>query len=198
MRALLIEIGLVLAVAIGVGVGYVLWGTPPNWYANVPMSRSSARGRRTISSAHGKDLIVDTPRLSARTRPILPCAIPATIGLPELSFECRASAVRRAVRVHVRHLPDDDRRSVLTLTRRINGCMRRSMNGVDLPSEGREMEALIAYFSSWGKAHPRACASRHGSQADRQPRPRRPTRVAREDVYAKHCATCHKETARAS
>ena len=33
MRALLIEIGLVLAVAAGLGAGYVLWGIPTNWYA---------------------------------------------------------------------------------------------------------------------------------------------------------------------
>ncbi len=46
----------------------------------------------------------------------------------------------------------DDR--VLTLIDRINGCMRRSMNGKELPDEGREMEAIIAYFKFVGKGTP--------------------------------------------
>jgi thiosulfate dehydrogenase len=51
---------------------------------------------------------------------------------------------------------DDD---VITLTERINGCMRQSLNGKDLPDESREMAALIAYFRYIGKGPPRACGS---------------------------------------
>ena len=62
MRALLIEIGLVLAVAIGVGVGYVLWGTPTNWYANVPDVAKLGPGPENDLIRYGKDLVVNTPR----------------------------------------------------------------------------------------------------------------------------------------
>src|SRR5579871_751244 len=35
---------------------------------------------------------------------------------------------------------------VRTLEERIEGCMERSMNGRDLPVDGREMKALVAYI----------------------------------------------------
>ena len=66
MRALLIEIGLVLAVTIGVGVGYVLWGTPTNWYANVPDVAKLAPGPDNDLIRYGKDLVVNTPRYIGR------------------------------------------------------------------------------------------------------------------------------------
>ena len=62
MRALLIEIGLVLAVAVGVGVGYVLWGTPTDWYADVPDVAKLGPGPENDLIRYGKDLIVNTPR----------------------------------------------------------------------------------------------------------------------------------------
>ena len=43
---------------------------------------------------------------------------------------------------------------VLTLTQALNGCMRRSLNGKDLPPESREMEALVAYIKFLGKGTP--------------------------------------------
>jgi cytochrome c len=47
---------------------------------------------------------------------------------------------------------------VITLKERINGCMRRSMNGKNLPEDGPEMEALIAYIKFLGTGRRRACA----------------------------------------
>ena len=43
---------------------------------------------------------------------------------------------------------------VITLKERINGCMRRSMNGKNLPEDGPEMEALIAYIKFLGHGTP--------------------------------------------
>ena len=34
-----------------------------------------------------------------------------------------------------------------TLSERINGCMTRSMNGIPLPEDGKEMKAMLAYIS---------------------------------------------------
>ena len=62
MRALLIEIGLVLAVAMGIAIGYVVWGTPTNWYAAVPDVAKLGPGAENDLIRYGKDLIVNIPR----------------------------------------------------------------------------------------------------------------------------------------
>jgi hypothetical protein len=53
MRALLIEIGLVVAVAFGLAIRYMLWGTPTNWYAAVPDVAKLGPPPKMISSAMG-------------------------------------------------------------------------------------------------------------------------------------------------
>ena len=62
MRALLIEIGLVLAVAMGIAIGYIVWGTPTNWYAAVPDVAKLGKGPENDLIRYGKELIVNTPR----------------------------------------------------------------------------------------------------------------------------------------
>ncbi len=82
---------------------------------------------------------------------------------------------------------------VLTLTDRINGCMRRSLNGKDLPSEGREMEAIIAYLKFAGHGSPEGVRVA-GMGLRPIANPASPPDARRgEEVYAKLCATCHKE-----
>jgi cytochrome c peroxidase len=44
--------------------------------------------------------------------------------------------------------------SDVTLEDRINGCMKRSMNGRALPKDSREMQAIVAYFSWLSKDLP--------------------------------------------
>jgi thiosulfate dehydrogenase len=82
---------------------------------------------------------------------------------------------------------------VLTLTQRINGCMIRSMNGKELPDEGHEMEALIAYFKFVGKGSPEGVRV-PGMGLRPIQNPTSPPDARRgEGVYAKLCVTCHKE-----
>jgi thiosulfate dehydrogenase len=82
---------------------------------------------------------------------------------------------------------------VLTLTDRINGCMRRSLNGKDLPSEAREMEAIIAYLKFAGHGSPEGVRVA-GMGLRPIANPASPPDARRgEEVYAKFCATCHKE-----
>ena len=195
MRALLIEIGLVLAVAVGVGVGYVLWGTPTNWYAAVPDVAKLGPGPENDLIRYGKDLIVNTPRYIGKnaTDPAMRYA-----GNDLACQNCHLNAGLQpfaapfvSTFATFPMMVDDQ---VLTLTERINGCMRRSMNGMDLPSEGREMEALIAYFKFVGKGTPEGVrVPGMGLQADRATRPRRPTRGAARRFTPSICATCHKE-----
>jgi thiosulfate dehydrogenase len=80
---------------------------------------------------------------------------------------------------------------VRTLEERIEGCMQRSMNGRDLPVDGKEMKALVSYIQFLstgvpvgkaleGRASPalpllaRAADPKHGNM-----------------VYQANCAACH-------
>jgi thiosulfate dehydrogenase len=193
MRALLIEIGLVLAVVIGVGVGYVLWGTPTNWYA-VPDVAKLGPGAENDLIRYGKDLIVNTPgyigknamnpamRYAGNDLACQNCHLNA--GLQPFAAPFVSTFTTFPMMV-------DDQ--VLTLTRRINGCMRRSLNGTDFPSESREMEALIAYFKFVGQGSPQGVRV-PGMGLRPIDNPVSPPDARRgEEVYAKHCVTCHKE-----
>jgi thiosulfate dehydrogenase len=82
---------------------------------------------------------------------------------------------------------------MITLTERINGCMRRSLNGKNLPDESREIEALIAYFKYVGKGTPEGVRV-SGMGLRPIPQPAEPPDARRgEAVYTKLCVTCHKE-----
>jgi thiosulfate dehydrogenase len=194
MRALLIEIGLVLAVIVGVGVGYVLWGTPTNWYAAVPDVAKLGPGAENDLIRYGRDLIVSTPRYIGKnaTNPDMRYA-----GNDLACQNCHLNAGLQpfaapfiSTFATFPMMVDDQ---VLTLTERINGCMRRSMNGSDLPPESREMEALIAYFKFVGTGTPEGVRIA-GMGLKPIANPATPPDARRgEQVYAKHCATCHGE-----
>ena len=84
---------------------------------------------------------------------------------------------------------------VLTLTHRINRCMRRSMNGKDLPPESREMEALIAYFKFVGKGTPEGVRIA-GMGLRPFASPTEPPDAARRHRLRQARASCHKEDGR--
>ena len=165
MRSLLIEIGLVLALAVGLGAGYMLWGVPTNWYAVSDVGKLAPSPENDlIRYGTGSDRQY-CRAISARTRPIRPCAI---AGNDLACQNCHLNAGLQpfaapfvSTFATFPMMVDDQ---VLTLTERINGCMRRSMNGNDLPTEGREMEALIAYFKYRRQGHAgRRAHCRHGA-----------------------------------
>jgi len=194
MRVLLIEIGLVLAVAVGVAVGYFLWGTPVNWYTAVPDVAKLGPGPENDLIRYGKDLIVNTPRYIGKhaTDPAMRYA-----GNDLACQNCHLNAGLQpfaapfvSTFATFPMMVDDQ---VLTLTQRINGCMIRSMNGKELPDEGHEMEALIAYFKFVGKGSPEGVRV-PGMGLRPIQNPTSPPDARRgEGVYAKLCVTCHKE-----
>ena len=194
MRALLIEIGLVLAVAVGVAVGYFLWGTPVNWYAAVPDVAKLGPGPENDMIRYGKDLIVSTPRYIGKN------ATDPAMRYAGNDLACQSCHLNAGLQPFAAPFVStfatfpmmvDDQ--VLTLTRRINGCMRRSLNGKDLPTEGREMEALVAYFKFVGKGSPEGVRV-PGMGLKPIENPISPPDARRgEAVYAKLCVTCHKE-----
>jgi thiosulfate dehydrogenase len=193
MRAVLIEIGLVLAVAIGVGVGYVLWGVPTNWYAVSDVDKLGP-GPENDLIRYGKDLIVNTARHIGKN-----AADPA-LRFAGNDLVCQSCHLNAGLQPFAAPFVStfatfpmmvDDQ--VLTLTERINGCMRRSMNGKALPDEGREMEALIAYFKFVGKGSPEGVRI-PGMGLRPIQNPISPPDARRgEAAYVKLCASCHKE-----
>ena len=152
-RGWMVGIALVVALAAGLGAGYLLWGWPTNWYArdvtNLPASPENDIIR------YGHSLIVDTPkhigkaasdpqkRYAGNDLACKNCHLDAGLRPFAAPFVSTFATFPMLV---------DDQ--VITLKERINGCMLRSMNGKDLPKDGPEMEALIAYIKFLGQGTP--------------------------------------------
>src|SRR5262249_3780876 len=81
--------------------------------------------------------------------------------------------------------------TVDTLEERINGCMKRSMNGRALPLESREMRAFSSYMRWLSTGVPNGAKLRGaGTLQIKEPdRAANPDRGA--EVYAQVCAACH-------
>jgi len=80
---------------------------------------------------------------------------------------------------------------VRTIEDRINGCMTRSLNGRELPLDGPEMQAIVAYmkFLSTGIPVGAKTLGRGTAEVPLLDRAADPTRGAA--VYAQTCAVCH-------
>ena len=191
-KALIVVMAVLVAAAAGFGAGYVLWGVPTDWYA-VDVTKLG-KGAENDLVRYGRELIVDTPRHIGKN-----AADPAmrNAGNDLACQNCHLNAGLQpfaapfvSTLATFPMLVDDQ---VLTLTDRINGCMRRSLNGKDLPAESREMEALIAYFKFVGKGTPE-CVRIAGMGLKPLAPPTEPPDARRgETVYAKLCVNCHKE-----
>jgi thiosulfate dehydrogenase len=191
-----IIVGFLLGAATGAAAGYYLshyvLDRPANWYA-ADIAKLGP-GPEGDLIRYGRDLIVNTPRHIGKnaTDPAM------RYGGNDLSCQnCHLNAGLQPFAAPFVStfgtfpmMVDDH---VLTLTDRINGCMRRSLNGRDLPSEGREMEALIAYLKFVGRGTPEGVRV-HGMGLRPIANPALPPDARRgEEVYAKLCASCHKE-----
>jgi thiosulfate dehydrogenase len=83
--------------------------------------------------------------------------------------------------------------SVGTVEDRIQGCMVRSMNGKQLPPEGPEMTAMVAYLKFLSINHP-VGAPTPGRGSGKMPELSRAADAERgRTVYAQNCASCHGE-----
>jgi thiosulfate dehydrogenase len=189
-------LGLLLGAAAGGAAGYYaghyLRERPVNWYsANVD---TLGPGADNDLIRYGRDLIVNTPRHIGKnaTNPAMRYA-----GNDLACQNCHLNAGLQpfaapfvSTFATFPMMVDDQ---VLTLTDRINGCMRRSLNGKDLPSESQEMEAIIAYFKFVGKGSPQGVRV-PGMGLKPIANPELPPDARRgEAVYAKLCVTCHRE-----
>ena len=192
LKALLVIILLVLATAGGLGAGYYLWGTQKDWYA-VDIAKLGA-GAENDLIRYGRDLIVDTPKHIGKN------AINPALRYAGNDLACQNCHLKAGLQAFAAPFVStfatfpmfvDDQ--VLTLTQRLNGCMRRSLNGKDLPPESREMEALVAYIKFLGNGTPEGVRIA-GMGLRPIAEPTQPPDARRgEAVYAKLCVTCHKE-----
>jgi len=189
---LLAFITLIVATGAGLGIGYLLWGQQPNWYA-VDVTRLG-QGPEADLIRYGRDLVINTPQHIGKsaTDPAMRYA-----GNDLACQNCHLNAGLQpfaapfvSTFASFPMLVDDQ---VLTLTDRINGCMRRSMNGKDLPSDSREMEALIAYIKFVGKGTPEGMRVAGMGLRSIAPPQQPPDSRRGQEVYAKLCANCHKE-----
>lgn len=191
LRSVLGTLACAVAALVGFAIGYLFWGKQPDWYA-VDISRLG-EGAENDLIRYGRELIVDTPRYLGRDAPN-PAMRYAGNNLAcqncHLNAGLQPFAAPFVSTFTTFPMFVDDQ--VLTLTERINGCMRRSLNGKDLPPESREMEAFIAYFKFVGKGTPEGVrvpgmGLRPIAEPELPPDARRG-----ETVYAKLCAGCHK------
>lgn len=187
----ILVLGLIGAAAIGLGTGYLLWGWPHDWYranlAKLPPGPESELIRE------GAELIVNTPRYIGKSAEdpskrfagndlaCVNCHLKA--GLQPFAAPFVSTFATFPMMV-------DDQ--VLTLTDRINGCMRRSMNGKNLPGNSHEMDALIAYLKFVGKGSPESVRVAGMGLKALPDAPLTPDAARGSEVYASLCANCHK------
>ncbi len=193
LKALLVMVLLVLAGAAGLGAGYVLWNKKDiNWYA-VDIAKLGP-GSQNDLIRYGRDLVVNTARHIGKnaTDPALRYA-----GNDLACQNCHLNAGLQpfaapfiSTFATFPMMVDDQ---VLTLTGRLNGCMRRSMNGKDLPPEGREMQALVAYLQFVGRGTPDGVRLPGMGLKSLEPPASPPDSRRGQEVYAAQCSKCHKE-----
>jgi len=189
VRTLAIFVGAAIS---GLVAGYLLWGRAVDWYA-VPDVVKLKESPENDLIRYGHALIVDTAgqigkyaedadkRYAGNDLSCVNCHLNA--GLQPFAAPFVSTFATFPMMV-------DDQ--VITLTERINGCMRRSMNGKNLPVSGREMEAIIAYIKYLGHNTPQGVRVRGMGLLTLQDAPAAPDATRGETVYAKLCASCHK------
>ncbi len=193
LKGLLVIVLLVVAAAAGLGAGYILWNKRDvNWYA-VDITKLGP-GSQNDLIRYGRDLVVNTARHIGKnaTDPALRFA-----GNDLACQNCHLNAGLQpfaapfvSTFATFPMMVDDQ---VLTLTGRLNGCMRRSLNGKDLPPDGREMQALVAYLQFVGKGTPDGVRL-PGMGLKSLESPGSPPDARRgQEVYTKLCSKCHKE-----
>jgi thiosulfate dehydrogenase len=191
LRGWMVGIALVAALAAGVGAGYVIWGWPPNWYARDVTKLPASPANDLIRNGHA--LIVDTATQIGKT------AADPQKRYAGNDLACRNCHLDAGLRPFAAPfvstfatfpmLVDDQ---VLTLRERINGCMRRSMNGKNLPEDGPEMEALIAYIKFLGQGTPEGVRVAGMGLLPLADPPLAADSGRGGKVYAELCANCHK------
>jgi thiosulfate dehydrogenase len=181
----------VAALLAGLGLGYLLWGWPVNWYARSVADLPASPENDMIRQGHA--LIVDTPthigksaadphrRYAGNDLACVNCHLDAGLRPFAAPFVSTFATFPMLV--------DND---VITLRQRINGCMMRSMNGKPLPEDSPEMDAMIAYIKYLGYGTPEGIRIAGMGLFPIGDPPLAADATRGEKVYADLCASCHK------
>jgi thiosulfate dehydrogenase len=191
LRGWLAAVALVAAFAAGLGLGNVLWGWPTNWYDRNVTNLPPGPANDVIRKGHA--LIVDTATHIGRS-----AADPQNryAGNDLACVNCHLNAGLKPFAAPFvstyASFPMMIDHKVITLTERINSCMIRSMNGKELPVDGPEMEAIIAYIKFVGHGTPEGVRVAGMGLFPIADPPLAADATRGEKVYADLCATCHK------
>ncbi|MBL6448439.1 c-type cytochrome [Fulvivirga sp. 29W222] len=80
-----------------------------------------------------------------------------------------------------------------TIEERVNGCMERSMNGRKLPTDSKQMEAIVAYMEWLSDGLPEAKESQYKGFAKLKIPDVAADLVTGKATYIKECQVCHGE-----
>ncbi|MET0482181.1 MAG: c-type cytochrome [Aestuariivirgaceae bacterium] len=187
----IVAVALVIALGLGVATGYALWGREPDWYASHDADKLPP-GQENDLIRFGRDLVVNTAkiigpqasdpqrRFAGNNLSCTNCHINAGLEPFAAPFVSTFTSYPLVV---------DDR--FLTLVERINGCMRRSMNGKALPDRGREMDAIVSYIKFVGTGAPQDVRVAGMGLRTLKPPKEPPSADRGQAVYASACAECH-------
>jgi len=186
---------LVLAVVaglLGLGIGYARWNWPHDWYRARDVGALPPSPENDLIR-YGAQLIADTAAHIGSTAPD-PALRYAGNDLActncHMNSGLKAFAAPFVSTFSSFPMPVND--AVITLRDRVNGCMRRSMNGRAMPPSGREMEAMIAYIRFVGVGSPQGVRI-PGMGLPRMEEPGQPPDERRgAQLYAQQCANCHR------
>jgi thiosulfate dehydrogenase len=182
---------LLVGVGVGLAAGYAAWGWPTDWYKARNPSELAASPENDLIK-YGQQIVVNTAQL------IGPLA-----ENPEMRFagnklactNCHLNAgLQPFAAPYVSTFatyPMMVSDTVETLGERLNGCMKRSMNGREMPLDGREMQALQAYIRYVGDGSPQGVRV-PGMGLMPLADPPEPADKARGEVaFGQICARCH-------
>lgn len=173
---------IVLLVAAGVFVWMRRAPAPRARVASPDSAPAPLAGPVAELVAHGRAIMLATRE-----------SLPANVGNRLRCVSCHLDEGRRAqgtwIGAYARY-PQYMPRSatVATIEDRVNGCLRRSMNGRALAADAPAMRAMVAYLWSLSRGVP--------VDAPRAPRPDRfaglrPDTAAGRALFAAKCARCH-------
>lgn len=176
---------------VGLGTGYVLWGRAPNWYQVRDVFQLPATPENELIQ-YGWQLVTETPRLIGKS------ASDPKLRYAGNDLACTQCHIKAGTQAYAApfistftSFPMIVNDEVLTLTERINGCMRRSMNGQPLPENGHEMNALIAYMRYVGKDSPDDVRIAGMGLMPLRPAPETPDRERGAKIFSDSCSKCH-------
>ncbi|MEZ5827766.1 MAG: c-type cytochrome [Hyphomicrobiales bacterium] len=190
MRTVLIEILIVLVAVAGLGVGWMMWDRPVDWYA-ADISKLGP-GPENDLIRYGRELVVNTPRYIGKS------AENPDMRYAGNDLSCQSCHLKAGLQPFaapfvstVTSFPMMVDNKVIPLSERINSCIELGLNGRPLPADSREIQALVAYMVFLGKGTPKGVRV-PGMGLMPLAFPEVPPDARRGiEVYARHCASCH-------